>query len=71
MTEAQIHSVGVLVGNRTPESVRIEGLYAVLRAVRSWYDLFLGMPLDDMPGLPFSYFVQLVSITAWPFTVDY
>jgi hypothetical protein len=34
-------------------------MYACLRAVRSWYEIWFSIPLIDIPGLPFSVYTQL------------
>ncbi|KAK0386169.1 hypothetical protein NLU13_6006 [Sarocladium strictum] len=58
-TEIQIESVGLFAGDSNmPESQRIDGLYATVKAVRAWYDLFLGMPAQDIPGMPFTFFIH-------------
>lgn len=42
-----------------PNTQRIDTMYACLRAVRAWYDIFFTIPPTEIPGLPFSIFVQL------------
>ena len=41
-----------------PEGSKVDGMYAVVKAIRSWYDLFFGMPAQEVPGMPFSFFIQ-------------
>lgn len=57
-TEIQVESVGIFVELEVPEQSRIEGMYAMVKSLRAWYDLFLNMPVQDIPGMPFSFFIQ-------------
>jgi hypothetical protein len=41
-----------------PEAHRINGMYATVKAVRAWYDLWLNMPPQEVPGMPFSFFIH-------------
>ncbi|KAK7420978.1 hypothetical protein QQZ08_010151 [Neonectria magnoliae] len=57
-TEVQVHSVGLFM-QAIPTRQRIESMYSCLEAVRSWYSIFLSIPLEEAPGSPFSVYVQL------------
>lgn len=57
-SEALVTSMG-LFGGSMPETQRIDGLYSCLRAVRAWYDVFLSIPLSEVPSHSFSVFIQL------------
>ncbi|KAH7159860.1 hypothetical protein B0J13DRAFT_115092 [Dactylonectria estremocensis] len=59
--EVQVHSIGLFM-QAIPAQPRIESMYACLKAARAWYDNFLSIPLNDVPGSPFSVYVQLSQI---------
>lgn len=42
-----------------PEAQRVDSLYACLRSVRAWYDIWFSIPLSEVPSLPFAMFIQL------------
>ncbi|KPM46071.1 hypothetical protein AK830_g500 [Neonectria ditissima] len=60
-TEVQVQSVGLFMQS-IPTRQRIESMYACLKAVRSWYNIFLSIPHEEVPGSPFSVYVQLSQI---------
>jgi hypothetical protein len=37
----------------------VESVYMFLKAQRAWFDIFFSLPPSDMPGLPFSFFIDL------------
>ncbi|KAH7002074.1 hypothetical protein EDB80DRAFT_867093 [Ilyonectria destructans] len=59
--EVQVLSVGLFMQS-IPARQRIESMYSCLKAVRAWYDNFLSMPLNEVPGSPFSVYVQLSQV---------
>ncbi|ENH70615.1 hypothetical protein FOC1_g10012547 [Fusarium oxysporum f. sp. cubense race 1] len=60
-TEIQINSVGLFMQN-IPVNQRIESMYSCLQAIRSWYDVFFGIPPEDVPGAPFAIYIQLSQV---------
>ncbi|SPJ85886.1 uncharacterized protein FTOL_11669 [Fusarium torulosum] len=60
-TEVQINSLGLFL-QTIPVNQRIESMYSCLKAIRSWYDVFFGIPIDQFQGTPFAIFVQLSQI---------
>jgi hypothetical protein len=60
-SEVQVHSVGLFMQS-IPTRQRIESMYACLKCVRTWFDIFLSIPLQDIPGSPFSVYVELSQI---------
>lgn len=42
-----------------PPTQRVDMLYSCLQAARSWFDIWFSIPLPDMPGLPFGFYIQL------------
>ncbi|KAF4468163.1 Zn(II)2Cys6 transcription factor [Fusarium albosuccineum] len=59
--EAQVNSVGLFM-QTIPVTQRIESMYSCLKAVRAWYDVFFAIPLEELPGAPFSLYVQMSQI---------
>ena len=59
--EVQVHSVGLFMPS-IPQTQRIESMYACLKAVRGWYDVFFSIPLDEAPGMPFSVYTHMSQI---------
>lgn len=57
--EILVQSVG-LTGRHMPSTQRIDAMYLCLKAVRAWYDNFFTVPLEVMPGFPFSLYIQLL-----------
>ena len=45
-----------------PHMQRIESMFLALKAIRGWYDTFFSIPLIEMPGTPFSLYMQLSTI---------
>lgn len=60
-SEVQVHSVGLFMQS-IPTRQRIESMYACLKCVRTWFDIFLSIPLQEIPGSPFSVYVELSQI---------
>ncbi|KAM0562440.1 hypothetical protein ACHAPJ_002130 [Fusarium lateritium] len=60
-TEVQVNSVGLFMQD-IPVNQRIESMYSCLRAIRSWYDVFFGIPLEKVPGAPFAIYIHLSQI---------
>ncbi|KAI5459808.1 hypothetical protein BGZ63DRAFT_258472 [Mariannaea sp. PMI_226] len=60
-TEVQVHSVGLFLQS-IPTHQRIESMFGCLKAVREWYEIFLSVPLLEIPGSPFSVYVQLSQV---------
>ncbi|GKU11314.1 unnamed protein product [Fusarium langsethiae] len=61
VTEVQVNSVGLFMQN-IPVNQRIESMYACLRAIRAWYDVFFGIPVEEVAGVPFAVYIQLSQI---------
>ncbi|KAF4979890.1 hypothetical protein FZEAL_4001 [Fusarium zealandicum] len=59
--EVQVNSVGLFM-QTIPVQPRIESMYSCLKAVRAWYDVFFGMPIEEVTGVPFAVYVQLSQI---------
>ncbi|KAF4988706.1 hypothetical protein FGRMN_9599 [Fusarium graminum] len=57
-TEIQINSIGLFM-QTIPVNQRLESMYSCLKAIRSWYDVFFGIPLEHFQGSPFAIFIQL------------
>ncbi|KAF5664221.1 major facilitator superfamily transporter [Fusarium circinatum] len=60
-TEIQINSVGLFMQN-IPVKQRIESMYSCLQTIRSWYDVFFGIPPEHVPGTPFAIYIQLSQV---------
>ncbi|KAF4344954.1 Zn(II)2Cys6 transcription factor [Fusarium beomiforme] len=60
-TEITINSVGLFMEN-IPVNQRIESMFSCLRAIRSWYDVFFGIPTEELPGIPFAIYIQLSQV---------
>ncbi|EEU43187.1 uncharacterized protein NECHADRAFT_46784 [Fusarium vanettenii 77-13-4] len=60
-TEVLVNSVGLFM-QTIPMNQRIESMYSCLKAIRGWYDVFFGMPPEDLPGAPFALYIQLSQI---------
>ncbi|CEI68529.1 hypothetical protein FVEN_g5320 [Fusarium venenatum] len=61
VTEVQVNSVGLFMQN-IPVNQRIESMYACLKAIRAWYDVFFGIPVEEVAGVPFAVYIQLSQI---------
>ena len=57
-TEIAIQSVGLFTRDVIDPN-RIESMYACLKAVKSWYEVFFSIPLSEMAGIPFMLYVEL------------
>lgn len=42
-----------------PTQQRIQSMFECLKCVRAWFDIFLSIPLMEIPGSPFAVYVQL------------
>ncbi|KAM0435975.1 hypothetical protein ACHAPT_002867 [Fusarium lateritium] len=60
-TEVLVNSVGLFM-QTIPMNQRIESMYSCLKAIRAWYDVFFSMPPEDLPGSPFSLYIQLSQV---------
>ncbi|KAL4724853.1 hypothetical protein ACLX1H_008300 [Fusarium chlamydosporum] len=60
-TEVHINSVGLFMQN-IPVTQRIESMYSCLRAIRAWYDVFFGVPIEEVAGAPFAMYIQLSQV---------
>jgi hypothetical protein len=45
-----------------PVNQRIESMYACLKAIRAWYDVFFSIPVEEVAGVPFAVYIQLSQI---------
>lgn len=45
-----------------PVTQRIESMYSCLRAIRAWYDVFFGVPIEEVAGAPFAMYIQLSQV---------
>ncbi|UZP41490.1 hypothetical protein NXS19_009306 [Fusarium pseudograminearum] len=61
VTEVQVNSVGLFMQN-IPVNQRIESMYACLRAIRTWYDVFFSIPAEEVAGVPFAVYIQLSQV---------
>ncbi|CAG9990119.1 unnamed protein product [Clonostachys byssicola] len=62
--EVQIHSTGLYSQSLTDtpygvDAQRIDSMYGCVRSIRGWHDLFFSLPINELPGLPFSCFIHL------------
>lgn len=61
-TELSIHEIALSEAptiSSTPDFRRVESLYACLRSIRSWFDVFFTIPVAEYIGFPFSIFSQM------------
>lgn len=61
-TEAHVQAVGLFSERPMPDERRVDGLYQCLMSVRGWYDAFFGLPLVEIPPLPFHTYISLSSM---------
>ncbi|KAJ4120005.1 hypothetical protein NW768_010288 [Fusarium equiseti] len=60
-TEVQINSVGLFMQD-IPVNQRIESMYSCLRAIRTWFDVFFAVPIEEVAGSPFPIYIQLSQV---------
>ncbi|KAF7564118.1 hypothetical protein G7046_g61 [Stylonectria norvegica] len=59
--EVQVHSIGLFT-QAIPDAQRVESMFTCLKSARAWFDVFFSIPLLDVPGSPFSLFIQLSQV---------
>jgi hypothetical protein len=68
--ETAVQSIG-LFSPGLPDAKRAESTWACLRSIRAFYQLFFDLPLIEVPGLPFAFYVNLsqIQVTLYRLTV--
>lgn len=63
-TEGLVHSIGLFTEKGIPESIRINSMYSCARSIKTFYDVFFGIPAYEVAGLPFAAYVEMSHMQA-------